>query len=157
MPRGLARNATATDLHSDRIRSLPPTSPNMIHPRTVLRTLAMTAAILAAACTDDSGPRLQPALLAPPCSRGRSRALPTTERPRAISRRFGGFFLMPRQADGLPHQSGRRGCEQALAPFLQARGLSPAQLVVRRGDFDYSRLETGSRRWPGGAGGAQVV
>ena len=145
MPRGWRETPPRPIFISDRIRSLPPSEPNMIHPRTVLRTLAMTAAILAAACTDDSGPTSPTSPAGAPLL-SQAQQGPSDD-PNALGRSvagFGGFFF---DAGGRPTvyltNPGRRGlAEQALAPFLQAQGLSPAQLVVRRGDFDYSRLES---------------
>ena len=117
----------------------------MIHPRTVLRTLAMAAAILAAACTDDSGPTAPTSPTGAPLL-SKAQQGPSDD-PNAIGRSvpgFGGFFF---DAEGRPTvyltDPGRRAlAERALGPFLQAHGLSPSQLAVRQGDFDYSRLET---------------
>jgi hypothetical protein len=117
----------------------------MMPPRTVLRTLAMTAAALAAACTDDSGPTTPAAPPAEPLL-SQARQGPPDD-PNALGRSvagFGGFFF---DAAGTPTvyltDARNRGlAERALAPFLQASGLSPSQLAVRRGDFDYSRLES---------------
>jgi hypothetical protein len=117
----------------------------MIHPRTVLRTLAIAAAILAAACTDDSTPTAPTSPAGAPLL-SKAQQGPSDD-PNALGRSvagFGGFFF---DADGRPTvyltDPGRRSlAERALAPFFQAHGLSPSQLAVRRGDFDYSRLET---------------
>jgi hypothetical protein len=117
----------------------------MIHSRSVLRTLALAAAILAVACTDDSGPTTPSSPAGAPLLSTAQQGPP--DDPNALGRSvagFGGFFF---DADGTPTvyltDPGRRTqAEQALATFLQARGLSPSQLAVRRGDFDYTRLES---------------
>jgi hypothetical protein len=117
----------------------------MILPRTVLRALTMAAAIMAAACTDDSAPTAPTSPAGAPLL-SKAQQGPSDD-PNALGRSvagFGGFFF---DADGKPTvyltDPGRRGlAERALAPFLQAHGLSPSQLAVRRGDFDYSRLDT---------------
>ena len=118
----------------------------MILTRAVLRSLAMAAAILAAACTDDSGPTVPSSPSgAPPLSKVQQGP---SDDPNALGRSvagFGGFFFddAGRPTAYLTDPRDRASVEQALAPFLQARGLSPSQLAVRQGDFDYSRLE----RW----------
>jgi hypothetical protein len=145
MPKVWRETGRPPIFNSDCIRSLPPNEPTMIHPRTVLRTLAMAAAILGAGCTDDSGPTAPSSPAGAPLI-SKVQQVPSDD-PNALGRSvagFGGFFF---DADGRPtvyltDPGRRRLAERALAPFLQAHGLSPSQLAVRRGDFDYSRLES---------------
>jgi len=112
---------------------------------TTLQTIAVTAAFLAVACSDQNEPSaptdqsdpLSPSVQQEPA--GNPNALG-----RAV-RGFGGFFF---DAQGRPtvylkNAAERSNAERALAPFFRAQGLSPSAVQVRRGDFDWIQLE----RW----------
>ncbi len=112
--------------------------------------LAAAAVLLAtASCTDQTDPNapaLPGAPAAPAVTQGRGLD------PNALAQGvpgFGGFFF---DASGAPtvylRDPGQHAAvERALAPFLQAEGLSRAAVQVRPGDFDWSQLE----RWFGQA------
>jgi hypothetical protein len=112
---------------------------------TTLQPIAVTAAFLAAACTDQnvpSAPTDQPDPLSPSVQQE------PADNPNALARGvrgFGGFFF---DAQGRPtvylkHAAERSNTERALAPFFRAQGLGPSAVQVRRGDFDWVQLE----RW----------
>ena len=112
------------------------------------RSVAVAAAVLAGACTDTSAPTGPAEPSAPPAQLVPSSAQQLApDDPNALGRAvagFGGFFF---DAAGTPtvyltDPRSRGLVERALASVLQARGLSPAQLQVRRGEFDYRRLES---------------
>jgi len=112
---------------------------------TTLQTIAVTAAFLAAACSDQnepSAPNDQPDQLSPSVQQE------PADNPNALARGvrgFGGFFF---DAQGRPtvylkHAAERSNVERALAPFFRAQGRTPSAVQVRRGDFDWIQLE----RW----------
>lgn len=112
--------------------------------------LAAAAVLLAtASCTDQTDPN-SPALPGAPAEPAVTQGRGID--PNALARGvpgFGGFFF---DASGAPtvylRDPGQQAAvERALAPFLQAEGLSRAAVQVRRGDFDWSQLE----RWFGQA------
>jgi len=112
---------------------------------TTLQTIAVTAAFLAAACSDQNEPsaptdqsdRLSQSVQQEPA-----------DNPNALARGvrgFGGFFF---DAQGRPtvylkNAAERGNAERVLAPFFRAQGLGPSAVQVRRGDFDWVQLE----RW----------
>jgi hypothetical protein len=110
-----------------------------------LQTIAVTAAFLAVACTDQnepSAPTDQSDPLSPSLRQGP--AGNPNDLGRAV-RGFGGFFF---DAQGRPtvylkNAAERSNTERALAPFFRAQGRSPSAVQVRRGDFDWVQLE----RW----------
>jgi hypothetical protein len=54
---------------------------------------------------------------------------------------FGGFYIdQGRPTVWLTDVSGRGAAVQALTPFMRGMGRDPAELQVRRGDFDYRQL-----------------
>lgn len=114
---------------------------------TLRRSVAVAAVVLAAACTDHSGPTEPAGPSAPPIQPLSSATWQgQPDDPNALARSvagFGGFFF---DAAGTPtiyltDPRSRGQVERALGPFLQARGLSSSQLQVRRAAFDYARLE----------------
>ncbi|MGH7580668.1 MAG: hypothetical protein ACREM9_10885, partial [Gemmatimonadales bacterium] len=119
-----------------------------MRPRSALQTLAVGAVLVLASCTDQTDP-VAPSQTPDPALAARQG---TGKDPNALGRvvpGFGGFFL---DAQGVPtvylKDAGKRGdVEQALAPYLRARGMVPGRLQVRRGDYDWSQLE----RWFSGA------
>ncbi|MGH7534646.1 MAG: hypothetical protein ACREMG_03570, partial [Gemmatimonadales bacterium] len=116
---------------------------------TTVKVLAASVFLLAG-CSD------RPEPLAPSdatdAGLSRSAAQVSPDDPNALARGvrgFGGFFF---DAEGMPtiylKEVAQRGnAERALGPYLRAEGIGPAQLRVRRGDFDYAELE----RWSGQA------
>jgi hypothetical protein len=114
------------------------------------------ALLLAAACRDASeptGPSNTPDPLL------RTAAQQPSPDPNALGRSvagFGGFFL---DASGAPtayltDPRQRGAAMRALAPWFSSQGLTPDQLRVLRGDFDYAQLQ----RWfDGGSPEAMAV
>ena len=115
----------------------------------------VAALFLANACSDQTAPNspIQPSAPAEPAvTQG-----PTLD-PNVLARGvpgFGGFFF---DAAGKPtvylrNPAEQAAVERALAPFFRAEGLGRSAVQVRRGDFDWTRLE----RWFGQATGAVLA
>jgi hypothetical protein len=111
------------------------------------RLLATLAAVLAAACSDQSepvAPSSQPDLLSRPPSQG------TVDNPNSLGRTvagFGGFFY---DAAGAPtiylkDATQRGNAERALSPYFQQHGLAVGRMQVRPGKFSWDELV----RWQG--------
>jgi hypothetical protein len=113
----------------------------MIHPRSVVRLLAVAALAAAAACSDSTTPN-EPAPPLVPALRG-MQAPDLATLARTVPG-FGGFFL----DQGVPtvyltNPADRGPVERALGDFARARGFLPAQIQVLRGRFAYGDLD----RW----------
>ncbi|MGH7518617.1 MAG: hypothetical protein ACREOC_14315 [Gemmatimonadales bacterium] len=104
-------------------------------------------ALVGLGCSDTSQPTVPSDQPDDPTLRAAAAQGPS-ENPNALARGvrgFGGFFL---DAQGTPTiyltDAGERGnAARALGPFLRARGIDPAAVQVRRGEFAWSDLE----RW----------
>lgn len=112
------------------------------------RSLTVAGAVLAGACTDSPAPTGpgEPAVPSAHPALSNAQQLAPDD-PNALGRSvagFGGFFFddAGRPTVYLTDARGRAQVEGALAPFLQASGLSPSQLQVRHGELDYRRLES---------------
>lgn len=114
--------------------------------RTVARLWLAGVLLAAAGCSDSTGPvgpgqrtddaALRPGSLQQPADDPVSLA-------RGV-RGFGGFFLDPQGAPTiyLTDPAEADAAAHALMPFLAARGMDRSRLQVRRGDFEYARLES---------------
>src|SRR5215217_5038597 len=110
--------------------------------RQTKRILAAVAAVLAAACSDQSepvAPSDQPDLLTRPTTQG------TLDDPNSLARGvagFGGFFYdgAGRPTVYLKDAKERSNTERALTPYLQKHGLAAGQMQVRPGRFSWDQL-----------------
>jgi hypothetical protein len=110
----------------------------------VNRRLALSSApvllLAVLACRDGTEPTA-PESGRPPADPGLQGQAPSLDELAARIPGFGGFYIDGgRPTVWLTDVAGRGAAVQALTPFMRAMGRDPADLQVRRGDFDYRQL-----------------